>query len=36
MSFNSMAAITVFSDFGAQGKKNLSLLPLFPILFAMK
>ena len=30
-----MAALTVLSDFGAQ-EKNLSVLPLFPLLFAMK
>ena len=28
-----MAAVTVFSDLGIQ--ENLSLLPLFPLLFAM-
>ena len=28
-----MAAVTVRSDFGAQEKKNLSLIPLFPHLF---
>ena len=31
-----MAAVTIHSDFGAQEEKNLSLLPLFPLLFAMK
>ena len=31
--FNFMAAVTVFSDLGIQ--ENLSLLPLFPLLFAM-
>ena len=36
MSFNVMAAVTVRSDFGAQKEKNLSLLPFFPLLFAMK
>ena len=35
-SFNFMAAPTICSDFGAQGNKSLSLLPLFPHLFAMK
>ena len=33
--FNFMAAFTVHSDFGDQGN-SLSLLPLFPYLFAMK
>ena len=33
-SLNFMAAVTVHSDFGAQ--ENLSLVPLFPHLFAMK
>ena len=33
-SFNFMAAVTIHSDFGAQ--ENLSLVPLFPHLFAMK
>ena len=34
---NSMAAVTAHSNLGAQGeKKNLSLFPLFPPLFAMK
>ena len=32
---NFMAAVTVYSDFGAQ-ENSLSLLPLFPHLFAMK
>ena len=36
MSFNFMAAVTIHSDSGAQGKKNLSLVPLFSLLFAMK
>ena len=31
--FNFMAAVTVFSDLGIQ--ENVSLLPLFPLLFAM-
>ena len=31
-----MAAVTLYSDFGTQEEKNLSLLPLFPHLFAMK
>ena len=31
-----MAAVTIHSDSGAQGKKNLSLVPLFSLLFAMK
>ena len=34
--FNFIAAVTVHSDFGAQENKNLSLLLLFPLLFAMK
>ena len=34
-SYNFMAAPTICSDFGAQGNKSLSLLPLFPHLFAM-
>ena len=33
---NFMAAVTICSDFGAQKNKSLSLLPLFPHLFAMK
>ena len=35
-SFNFMAAVTVHSHVKAQEKKNLSLFPLFPLLFAMK
>ena len=31
-----VAEVPVHSDFGAQGKKNLSLLALFLHLFAMK
>ena len=34
-SFNFMAAVTIYSDFGAR-KLSLSLFPLFPHLFAMK
>ena len=34
MSFNFIAAVTVYSDFGAQ-EENLSLVPLFPLLFAI-
>ena len=34
-SFNFMAAVTICSDFGAQGNK-VSLFLLFPHLFAMK
>ena len=34
--FHFMAAITIYSDFGAQEIKSLSLFPLFPHLFAMK
>ena len=34
--FNFMAKVSVHRDFGAQEKKNLSLFPLFPHLFAMK
>ena len=33
-SFNFMAAVIMYSDFGAQ--KVVSLFPLFPHLFAMK
>ena len=33
-SFNLMAVVTIYSDFGAPPKK--SLFPLFPHLFAMK
>ena len=33
---NFMAAVTVWSDFGAQENKSLSPFPLFPHLFAMK
>ena len=33
---NSIAVVTIYSDFGAPPKKNLSLLPLFPFLFAIK
>ena len=33
---NFVPEVTAHSDFGAQGKKNLSLLPLFLHLFAMK
>ena len=33
---NFMAAVTIYSDFGAQENKNLSLSPLFLHLFAMK
>ena len=32
---NFMAAVTLFSDFGAQ-ENSLSLFPVFPHLFAMK
>ena len=35
-SFNFMAAVTICSDFGAQENKRLSLIQLFPHLFAMK
>ena len=35
-SFNFIAAVTIHSDFGAQENKSLSLLPLFPHLFAVK
>ena len=35
MSFNFMAAVTIYSDFGAQGN-SLSLFPLLPHLLAMK
>ena len=31
-----MAAVTICSEFRAQEEKNLSLLPHFPLLFAMK
>ena len=34
VSFNFMAAVTIFSDFGAQ-ENSLSLFLLFPHLFAM-
>ena len=34
--FNSMAVVTICSDFGAPQNKSLSLFPLFPHLFAMK
>ena len=34
-SFNFMAAVTIFSDFGAE-KKNLSLFPLIPHVFDIK
>ena len=36
VSFNFMAAVTIYSDFGAQKKKSLSLFPFFTHLFAMK
>ena len=36
MSSNFMATVTTHSDFGAPSKGNLSLLPSFPLLFAMK
>ena len=36
VSFNFMAAVTICSDFGAPQKYSLSLVPLFPHLFAMK
>ena len=35
VSFNFMATVTIFSDFGAQ-ENSLSLFPLFPHLFATK
>ena len=35
-SFNFMAAVTIYSDFGAPPQKSLSLFPLFSHLFAMK
>ena len=35
VSFNFMAAVPIYSDFGAQ-EDSLSLFPLFPHLFAMK
>ena len=35
VSFNFMATVTIFSDFGAQ-ENEMALLPLFPLLFAMK
>ena len=35
MSFNFMAAVTIYSDSEAQ-ENSLSLFPLFPHLFAMK
>ena len=35
MFFNFMAVVNIHSDFGAQENK-MSLLPLFPLLFAMK
>ena len=35
-SFNFMPAVTICSDFRAQRRGNLSLLPAFPLLFAMK
>ena len=31
-----MAAVTIRSDFGAQEKEDLSLLPPFPLLFIMQ
>ena len=34
--FNFMASVTIFSDFGVQEDKSLSLFSLFPHLFAMK
>ena len=34
--FNFMAAVIICSDSGAKKKKNLTLFPLFPHLFAMK
>ena len=36
LSFNFMAAVTIWSDFGAQEDKSLSLFPLFPHLCAIK
>ena len=35
LSFNFMAAVTIYSDFGAQ-EKSLSWFPLYPHPFAMK
>ena len=34
--FNFMAAVTVYSDFGAQENKICHCFPLFPHVFAMK
>ena len=35
-SFNFMAAVTIYSDYGSPKKESLSLFPLFPHLFPMK